>query len=597
MMTKKKRQTVLIGIIILVLLICVLLFILIYLNTDMFKSNKTLFAKYLGENLDNINSLEEIFSLTEYDEQLANNPYNEEIELRVNYTQDIGTTAENNDNNINQLIITLEGQTDNNNQYDYRNVNLLNNNEQTMQVELLHTYDNYGIRFSDLFNQYIVVENTNLKELFEKIGYTDEQLENIPDSITLNEEILDEFKFSDEEIESLKEKYVEIISQSLSNDNFQKQSNQIITINGQNYTTNAYILTLTKEQLNNIYINILESIEDDEIIIAKIENLQNKIDELTLGNNNLNLKETLINKIDKQIQLINQSNIGSDETRIIVYTSEGETIRTSIETEEYQINLDFIQTESETFLELLVVENGSEIYQITLKNTSSSLNVTIQDNNEDSTFSLERTQQINNQTRDENYSLIYEIDDQKVNVRMSRSTEIIQTIENQQSFDDENAVMLNSLEDNQVQEILDRVKTGLDYELEIVREEIEYQDIEEMLVNLGLIQNTNILESDGITETEKNRYNSTFELLQGENLSGENVSRAIQTISSNIGDLEVVSDTELRLNIVRSEGNEEIVETLTTFLDEKGNNEYNISLEYDEDGLVSQFIITIVEDE
>ncbi len=597
MMTKKKRQTVLIGIIILVLLICVLLFILIYLNTDMFKSNKTLFAKYLGENLDNINSLEEIFSLTEYDEQLANNPYNEEIELRVNYTQDIGTTAENNDNNINQLIITLEGQTDNNNQYDYRNVNLLNNNEQTMQVELLHTYDNYGIRFSDLFNQYIVVENTNLKELFEKIGYTDEQLENIPDSITLNEEILDEFKFSDEEIESLKEKYVEIISQSLSNDNFQKQSNQIITSNGQNYTTNAYILTLTKEQLNNIYINILESIEDDEIIIAKIENLQNKIDELTLGNNNLNLKETLINKIDKQIQLINQSNIGSDETRIIVYTSEGETIRTSIETEEYQINLDFIQTESETFLELLVVENGSEIYQITLKNTSSSLNVTIQDNNEDSTFSLERTQQINNQTRDENYSLIYEIDDQKVNVRMSRSTEIIQTIENQQSFDDENAVMLNSLEDNQVQEILDRVKTGLDYELEIVREEIEYQDIEEMLVNLGLIQNTNILESDGITETEKNRYNSTFELLQGENLSGENVSRAIQTISSNIGDLEVVSDTELRLNIVRSEGNEEIVETLTTFLDEKGNNEYNISLEYDEDGLVSQFIITIVEDE
>lgn len=592
MMTRKKRRAVLIVIIVLILIILAAAFVLLYLNTDMFKSNQTLFVKYLGKNSDNIKALETIINSTDYDEQLKISPYNDTIEAKVNYTQNIGTTQENTEHPINELKVTVEGQTDNNSGYDYRDVKLLKNDEQVAQLEYLHSSNNYGIKFSDLFTQYVVSENTNLKELFRKIGYTDEQLENIPDTINLDEDILNELKFSDEELASLGEKYFGIITQNVTDTNFSKQNNQIVTINNQNYTANAYVLTLTKEQLNNIYVSLLQNLEQDETILAKIDILQNKISELSLGNVNLNLREDLINKIDRTIQRINQSNIGSDETKIIVYESEGQTIRTRIETPDYQTNMDCLQSQ---FAEVLVANGENEVYKFTLNNSSNNLSVVFQNNNDESIITLERTEELNNQTRNQNYNLIYQLDDKEVNVNISRTTQIIQSIDNVQSFNNENAVMLNTLEDAQAQEIINTVRTGLDTELEAIRQQIVYEDIEQMLKDIGLIRDSTVLGSSGITETEKNRFNSTFELLQGENLSTETVTNSIQTIKNNIGDMEIVSNDELRLSIVRSQANEEVVNTLTTYLENNRNNQYNISVEYDEDGLVNQLVLTIVE--
>ena len=592
MMTRKKRRVILVVIILLILVILAATFVILYLNTDMFKSNQTLFVKYLGKNADNVKALESILNSTDYDEQLKVTPYNDNIEAKVNYTQGIGTTDQNTDNSINQLEVTAEGQTDNTNSYDYRDVKLLKNDEKVAQAEYLHSSNNYGIKFSDLFSEYIVSENTNLKELFRKIGYTDEQLQNIPDTVNLNEDIINELKFSDEEIASLGEKYFGIIEQNVSDTNFSKQSNQIVTINKQNYTANAYVLTLTKEQLNNIYVSLLQNIEQDETILGKVDILQNKINELSLGNINLNLREDIESKIDRTIKKINQSNIGSDATKIIVYESDGVTIRTRIETPDYQTNIDCLQNQ---FAEVLVTNGEKEIYKATLNNSSNNLSITFQNNNDESVITFERTEELNNQTRNQKYNLVYQVGDKEVEVNISRTTEIIQSIDNVQSFNSENAVMLNNLEDAQSQEIINTVKTGLDTELETIRQEIEYGDIEQMLKDIGLLRDSTVLGSSGITETEKSRFNSTFELLQGENLSTENVTNSIQTIKNNIGNIEIVSNSELRLSIVRSGGNEEVVNALTSFLNEHRNNQYNISVGYDENGLVNQLILTIVE--
>lgn len=595
MMTRKKRRVFLIVIIVVILLILATTFVVLYLNTDMFKSSKTLFAKYMGENADNLKALENIISKTEYDMQLETNPYNETIEAKVNYTQNIGTTEENTNNGINQLKVTIEGQTDNNNQYDYRTIKLLKNDEQVSQAEYLHSGSNYGIKFSDLFNQYLVSGNTNLKELFRKIGYSEEELQNIPDTITLNTNFLNDMKFSDEELTSLGEKYIGIVNQNILDTNFSKQSRQTITIDGQNYIANAYILSLTKEQLNNIYVNLLQAIEEDETILGKIDILQNKIDEVTLGNNSINLREDLISSIDRTINRINQSNIGSDETRIIVYESEGETLRTRVETQDYQTNIDYINISGKTFFEILVSNGESEKYRITLNYDSNTLNIEVNDSEKATAFTFNKTEEINNQSRKQNYDLIYEVSDKKVDINVIRNTEI-KSINNMESFNNENAVMLNTLDETQTQEIINTVRTSLDSELETIRQEVKYQDIEQMLIELGLMKDSTVLGSEGITETEKNRFNADFELLQGENIAGESVVRSIQAVKSNIANMEVVSDNELRLTIMRNQGNEEIVNTLTTFLEDSRNNKYNISVQYDENGLVNQLILTIVED-
>ena len=594
MITRKKRITLIIVIVFFVLLIIGGIFIFLYLNTDMFKSNQTLFVKYLGKNSENIQNLQNIVNKTEYDELLKTNPYNVTSEIKVNYTQNIGTTEENNNNSINQLKMTIEGQTDNNNNYDYRNIKLLKNDEQVMQNEILHTSNNYGIKFTDLFNQYVVVENENLKDLLKRIGYTDEQIEYVPDSIDFNNNIIEEIKFSNEDVENLISKYTSIITQNIGETNFQKQKNQMIEINGQTYLANAYILSLTKEQLNNVYINILENLKEDEIILNKIDEIQNKINQLTLGENNQDLKNEFIQKIDLTIGRIRQTNIGTEETKIIVYENNGETISTSIQTQEYQINLNCLNG----YNELVINENNTETYKITIENIDNKLAINIENNkNQKSSLYIERTYEENDKKKDENYKVLYEVDDRKLDVNINKTTEIAPIMENTQVFNNDNAVVLNNLEDSMMKEIINRAQTGLNGKIESVKQQINYPDIEQMLKDLGFIQNSEILTSTGITETEKNRFNSSFELLRGENLSGETISASIQSVKNNLLTVETVDNNELKIGVSRNQSNEEIVNVLINFFNENQNEKYNIDVEYDENGLVNQLIIKEIKDE
>lgn len=592
MATKKKKITIAIIIVIFVILVISGVCIVLYINTDMFKSNEVLFAKYLGQNLENIKLLETTLENTSYNETLDNSFYNTNIEAEAKYTQAIGTSSESSDNSINQLKITLEGQTDKINGYNYKNLKLLKNEEQVAQIEYLQSENNYGIRFSDLFNQYLISGNSNIKEMLKSIGYEEEQLKNIPENIE-SKQILNEVKLTEDELNVLKEKYVGIIENNLSEENFSKKNKQSVTINGQNFETNAYILTITKEQLNNIYVNLLQAIEQDEILLSKIDILQNNINEIGIENVQINLREELIKNIDLTIQKINQNNIGADTTRIIVYESDGTTIRTRIETNDYQTNIDYVKIEENTFVQILVANGENEKYKFTLNNNLNNLLIEAKDNVEMTNIELQRTEELNGNNRNRQYDIIYNIEDKKIEITLTENIEIAEE-NNLQSFNEENAIEIDTLKE---QGTINNVKESIDNEIEEVKQKIQYQDIEQMLINIGIVQNSTILNSEGISETEKNRFNSNFELLKGENLSGERVLQTIQIVKNNIDDIEIISDKELKIGIVRNGGNDEIVETLTKFFEANNRKNYNVSIEYDENGLVNQLVLTLVEEE
>ena len=299
-MTKKKKITIVVILVVLILLTIIGTCIALYINTDMFKTSKVLFAKYLGQNSDNLMSLENIIQKTQYDSMQDKSPYNKNIEADIKYTEDIGTSEENNKNSVNDLKVFISQENDNNG-YDYRNVKLLKSGEQVAQIEYMKSEGECGIKFSDLFNQYIITENDDLKEIFIKMGYTEDDVKNIPKNLNFEQDFLDEIKLSEGELLNLQEKYVKIVEGNIIEENFSRQKNQIVTINNQNYNANAYILTLTKEQLNSIYVELLETIKQDDIILNKIDLLQNKIDEMELT---YNLKEELIKNIDLTIQKI-----------------------------------------------------------------------------------------------------------------------------------------------------------------------------------------------------------------------------------------------------------------------------------------------------
>lgn len=618
MMPRKKRIALAIAIPSIIVIIIIITGILLYLNTDMFKSNKTLFFKYLGKSSENIKEIEEIFESTEYEKNLQNNKYTDDINIKVNYTNNLQTTSEDNSNTINNVKLLIKGEEDKNNKYSYKdfklekdkniatntenqsnseNSNESNNKEQNiMEVEYIKNDNNYGIRFSDLFKQYLLVENNNLKDLFRKIGYSEQELENVPDSIEINDITLSDIKFTEDEIKQLSEKYSEIINKKVSKEKFEKNSKQVITINEKNITTNAYILKLTNEELNNLYVDLLESLKQDEIILNKIESIQNKINSININTSeSKDLKESFVEKIDLQIEKINKTNIGNQETKIIVYENSGKTIRTAIQGKDYEINFDYINTQDEKNIELIVKKDEIETYNIKLKKDKDGIKLDIYSNDETNPIkiSLEQNKNESDKKCSNNINLKYENANSKLEVSAEQEINIVDNFENENTLNAQNSILLNGLEKEQLQAVLNQVSEEVQQKINSISEEVKINDIQEILEALGIINKQQNIEAGGITETEKNRFNSKFEILKGEELDNENVLKVVEAVKDNIINAQVDTNEEIKIEISSNESNQDIEKSLEEYIKKEKDKKYDIKIEYDEDTELVKYIIMI----
>ena len=616
MMPRKKRIALAIAIPSIIVIIIIITGILLYLNTDMFKSNKTLFFKYFGKNSENIKEIEEIFESTEYEKNLQNNKYTDDINIKVNYTNNLQTTSEDNSNTINNVKLLIKGEEDKNNKYSYKdfklekdkniatntenqssseNSNESNNKEQNiMEVEYIKNDNNYGIRFSDLFKQYLLQENNNLNDLFRKIGYSEQELENVPDSIEINDITLSDIKFTEDEIKQLSEKYSEIINKKVSKEKFEKNSKQVITINEKNITTNAYILKLTNEELNNLYVDLLESLKQDEIILNKIESIQNKINSININSSeSKDLKESFAEEIDLQIEKINKTNIGNQETKIIVYENSGKTIRTAIQGKDYEINFDYINTQDEKNIELIVKKDEIETYNIKLKKDKDGIKLDIYSNDETNPIkiSLEQNKNESDKKCSNNINLKYENANSKLEVSAEQEINIVDNFENENTLNDQNSILLNGLEKEQLQAVLNQVSEEVQQKINSISEEVKINDIQEILETLGIINKQQNIEAGGITETEKNRFNSKFEILKGEELDNENVLKVVEAVKDNIINAQVDTNEEIKIEISRNESNQDIEKSLEEYIKKEKDKKYDIKIEYDENTELVKYII------
>ena len=169
MMPRKKRKLIIITSIILVIFILVAIFVTLYINTDFLKSNTTLFTKYISQNFSNIKEIYNDVAKNEYNDSLKEKKYTNTTEIKVNFAENKDTKSESAQNPINQLNIKINGQNDKINNYNYQDINLINNDDKVSEIEYIQTNNVIGIRFSDLFKQFVIADNENLKELFKNI--------------------------------------------------------------------------------------------------------------------------------------------------------------------------------------------------------------------------------------------------------------------------------------------------------------------------------------------------------------------------------------------------------------------------------------------
>ena len=299
-MPRKKRKLIhaiiLISIIIVILAIAGIVYYL-YMNTDMFKSNQTLFQKYLAQNLQITSQLFENNSSTNLEESM----YTSSSEIGINYISGIGTSNENRESTVNNGKIVIESQNDDMSGYQYKDIKLQDQEGDLASIEYINDGDLEGIRLQGIMQ---FVTTKDIAQLSETLELPIDDAKKI---LILKEipEMKEIFNFSEEEINTLKQTYVDILNQYASKESYRKE-NKTITSSENTISVIGYYTTMTKEQYNNLRIAILEKIKTDEILLNKIEQIQTKLSDynITIGEDGKSLEEQMVEQIDTIIEEI-----------------------------------------------------------------------------------------------------------------------------------------------------------------------------------------------------------------------------------------------------------------------------------------------------
>ena len=278
-----KKNKILPAIIVVVILIIVLLggLAYAYFFTDAFKSDKQLFFKYVSENFEIVKNLKDE-DLEKYKEKQQNTPYTSDGEIKMYFTLS-GTQESNLINTLKNCNITFNGSTDKANKYAYQKVNLNYSDSENLSFEYIHNQDTYGIKINEVLNKFIAVENNNLKEWARTLGLDEETIELILDKFDFENNIFKDL-FTEEEIKTLQDKYLNLIVENLTDEMFSK---------GENAESTIYTITITKSQAENIGINLLQTLKDDELIFSKMKKVMTE---------NLNITETDSNSYIQEIK-------------------------------------------------------------------------------------------------------------------------------------------------------------------------------------------------------------------------------------------------------------------------------------------------------
>lgn len=245
-----------IGKIILAVLVLAILLgigIYIYSESDFLKNDKQLFYKYaIDKNIDAISKI----NIKPYEKLIKTD------EKGYEFSGEFKFDTLNNELNLeNDVMLKVNSNSDTKSNKSSASYVVKFGEENLLEVNYLRNDEKYGLKSNEITNEkYVVVENNNLKEVATKLGITN--MSHIPDkieSITYNKEKIDTNK-----IEEIKEKYIKVINNQISNNNFTSEKNVNLSIGEENILATKYSLNITELELYNIIYNLLDNLKDDK---------------------------------------------------------------------------------------------------------------------------------------------------------------------------------------------------------------------------------------------------------------------------------------------------------------------------------------------
>lgn len=611
-MPRKKRIAIIVISFIIVLLIVGSVFTYLYLNTDMFKSNQTLFGKYFIQNFDVLSTITQS-AAPEINQTLDENKYTSNLNATVEYTASKNTSDENKNNAINKAQLEIESKTDKTSQYQYKDISLVEENDEVIRLELMQDGNNYGVRL-DGIKQFVSIENTgNLAQISENIQIPETTLKKIPNLFS-GIEVKQWINFTEEEKQILASTYLEIIKQNTAKEVYGKQANGTIKVDEKSYYVNAYSIEITKEEYNNIVIKVLEKMTTDEIILGKIDNIENKLNEYIKLEQEKSMREQFVEYLKERIQEIKDNNIGKEKAKITVYENQKKTIRTTIETDERKITLDLYDSQKSIKLDDIKNENNTQLENIFLiekSNENGEYKTTLSyekatEGKKTYIASFEMTQKLQEDKINNQYIVFIDNQTDEATLKVNQEITLVNELENKIQFSEENNITINSLEKEKAEIVMNILNENWKTQMTKIDEKIPLNDLNKMLINLGLAKEEviPIEETTEVSETERNRFNAQFTFFIGEKLTVDNIKQLLETAKTQFEDAEIIQEQlsnsrtelkEIKLKIKRNTQNDEKIEELSKLLDENKNKKFKVTMSYDENTKLINNINIVVE--
>lgn len=477
----KNKSTLIIKILIILFIIILLIVggLIVYLSTDLFKSNKTLFTKYAMQMLGKENSFIENDVINHY-EKIMQIPFQNESTLSFNITGGDAQQAQ----RVSQTNVTLNGQVDVKNKSFDENLSINYSPEVTLPYELRMKNGVFGYKQEQYISSKFIVDDRNNTNTS---GSNNNNTNNVQ-SITT------------EDVKAIFEKYGEIVFSNITDDKFSKEESD-------NNTT-IYKLTLTNTDLNNIEKSVLETLKDDSQTIEKLGLDSSKI-------------EDLLNKIENK----NQKN--SDETtEINLYKQNGSITKIEFKNSDINISLEKALENNNLKYKISIANEEGSLAEIELSYTGLS-SQEVEEN-----YSL----QLNSQNASNNSSA------SNISYTLKNKVSFIDS-SNIEDFNDNNAVIFSKYNEEQVESLSNSISERMtlvnEKQMEELGIDVSQNPLGIAISPLFSIyifgQVANPVNNTALQQADISAFNQKFELYEGTNLQGTTVRGLLTTISNNNG--------------------------------------------------------------
>ena len=559
---KKNTKILLILIIIIVIIILAGVGILVF-ATDIFKSDKEMFFKYMADIGDSKKGFIDD-GLKQYFEKKNNTPYNDEGEFSVNISSD---NEQKKFENVNNFNISFSGQVDTANSKAAQNISLNYSNDVKFPINYKQIENKIGLQTKYVGSKFVAIETEKLNKFSEDL----DDVESYGEMVDKLQK-MGKVELTEDEKSHIKDTYITVINQQLEKEKFSKVKESDMS---------GYKLSLTGTDLQNVLVKLLETLKNDQTTVDKLNEY------LKIQKNSAKITAS---QIDDAIKSIKDDTDFSDKNfEIAVYQKNRDLCKLVIETTEGTIaiekKIEGNQQNIDVSYEMKEDKKSKISFSANFENLESLQNIK---ENYELIMSLPEVAESSTTTDVDSEVVVYKFSND-VNFTDSATVE---------GFSSDNSLILTDYDSDQVSNFLnavvERISEVNEQQMGQLGLEASENPIVNMIPSIGLyLGNMNVLNqvNSNMSEAEINNFNQKFEAYESTNLKGVTVKGLLSTISLNNQSEETSNEIkEINYNGEEYEASEQNITLIKGEIDTEKS--YRVEFEKDQDtGLIYRAVI------